>query len=266
MEPIGISEERSPFAALHALAPERLRPLVFAGERFAAAFAAAGADEQALACFHAAERAWEQARLALEQDREDDAFEAAEEARRLSWRARGPVVVVVCGLSGSGKTTLAGEIGAVSGLDVLSSDLVRKELAGVPPDERADPEHYSGEFNRRTYAELGRRARGGTGAIVDATFRHAEDRRAFLGELDGPVWWVQCTAPLEVLVERLSDRRPGPSDATPEVVREQEFDWLAEADAERHLTVRTDRPAPAIVRDLEAWLDARLVAQAGSPS
>jgi aminoglycoside phosphotransferase family enzyme/predicted kinase len=214
----------------------------------------------ALVAFHAAQRAWVLAKVALLQGRPSDALNLLRLARRLSWRARGPLPLLVCGLSGSGKTTLAHELAAASGLQVFSADVVRKRLAGIAPSERARPEHYGEDFSRRTYEELGRLVRERGGAIADATFRHADDRRAFLDGL-GPgspePCFVECVAPLATRMQR-SERRAGASDATPEVVRGQQFDWLAEAPAGRHLVVRTDRPPSAIAGDVEAWLDTRL--------
>ena len=48
--------------------------------------------------------------------------------------------------AGSGKSTLAAELSRRSGLPHLSSDHVRKELAGMSPDTRGPPELYTPEF------------------------------------------------------------------------------------------------------------------------
>ena len=226
-----------------------------------------------LVAFHSAQRAWVRAKVALLQDRHDDADDLLRLARRLAWRARGPAPLVVCGLSGSGKTTLACELAAASGLAVFSSDPVRKRLAGLTPSDRARPEHYGEEFNLRTYRELGRSVRreldAGRSAIADATFRRQQDRRAFLDALGTsapePIF-VECVVPLETRLERSARRVTGASDATPAVAGAQRFDWLAEAGPDRHAIVRTDQPPQAIADEVEAWLDARLArtAQAGT--
>src|SRR5581483_588309 len=108
-------------------------------------------------------------------------------AERFAWRARLPLVVVVCGVPESGKSQLAASLGATSGLRAINSDLVRKQLAGLQPTSRAEPQHYSAQFNHATYAELGQRAAAAVeqdgGAIVDATFRHLDDRVAFTSAL-----------------------------------------------------------------------------------
>ena len=225
-----------------------------------------GAAEQL--AFHSSQRAWVRAKVALLQGRDRDARELLSLARRLAWRARGPFPLVICGLSGSGKTTLAGELGRASGLEVLESDRVRKRLGGLEPHERAGPRLYEEDFNLMTYAELGRLAReqldAGRGVLVDGTFRRHADRQAFLIALgrhaDEPRF-VECVASPDALAERAAARvreGAGASDATPEVVRAQRFDWLAEARGDRHAVVRTDRPPGEICDDVEAFLDARL--------
>ena len=84
-----------------------------------------------------------------------------------------------------------GGSGAQSGLQHLNSDVDRKApRRRLRRRKSASPEHYSEEFNRRTYEELGRLAvleierRGG--AIVDATFHRLRDREAFATGLGRP--------------------------------------------------------------------------------
>ena len=157
-----------------------------------------------------------------------------------------------------------------SGLRHLNSDPVRKRLLGLAPAARAGAAAYGESFNRRTYAELGRLAREELehrgGVLVDATFRRAADRAAFLDELGGlpdASLLVECRAPARVRLER-ARRRSGEagavSDADAEVVRLQSEDagLLDELPAARHVTLRTDRPPAEVLDDLAALLDARL--------
>jgi len=92
----------------------------------------------------------------------------------------GPWWLVVCGLPGTGKSTLASELADVSGWPVVASDVIRKELAGVAPDERLSAPFYREEFSLRTYDELARRAAEATRAnpvvILDANFRKRDQR------------------------------------------------------------------------------------------
>ena len=197
---------------------------------------------------------------------------------RFAWRARLPLVLVVCGVTASGKTELARALSGASGLPHLASDPTRKRLAGVDPDERAPAAAYSEAFDRRTYAALGDLAREALerdgGAIVDATFRRLADRDAFrdaFGPDLAPMVFVECVAPEPVLTERAGRRSreaPSPSDATAEHVLSQlrEFAPLDEIAADRHVVIRTDRPTAEVIDDLQALLDARLTASATHPT
>jgi aminoglycoside phosphotransferase family enzyme/predicted kinase len=246
------------------------------------AYRSAGGDDggDSLLAFYSAYRAWVRAKVACLRAGELPDAEARQRGlqharrlaalgERLSWRARGQLVLVVCGAAATGKTTLAEALAAVSGLVRLSSDVVRKELAGLTPAARAPAEEYSEEASLRTYRELGSRAsaeaaRGG--AVVDATFRRRSHRGAFFagfGEgLPRPLF-VECRAPADVVVARARRREADPrrvSDASPEIAARQlaEFEPLDEVDPEQHVLTRTDRDVHAVVDAVEAALDARL--------
>ena len=152
-------------------------------------------------------------------------------AERLCWRARGPVVIVVCGPAASGKSTLASHLARRSRLPVVSSDVLRKRLAGVALGERARPEHYTEEFTRAVYLSLAREAlarlEGRGGVIVDATCHTRRERAALFAVLrrDGVSFLaVQCQVTLQTALARAASRMQSPervSDATPEVVAAQ---------------------------------------------
>jgi aminoglycoside phosphotransferase family enzyme/predicted kinase len=193
-------------------------------------------------------------------------------ADRFAWRARMPRVIAVCGLPAVGKSYLARALAGVSGLSHLSSDLTRKRLAGVRATKPAPASAYQSEFNRLTYAELGRRAAAETmsrgGAIVDATCRRRADRDAFLASLEeaAPVLFVECRAPVSVIRQRARKRarsrsREGDvSDASPAVVERELSSWepLDEIAPADHLTLRSDRPVETQLADVTAWLDRRV--------
>lgn len=95
-------------------------------------------------------------------------------------------LVLLGGPPASGKSTLSGAVADRLGMAVLSSDRVRKELAGLDPRASAAAEFgagiYAPEHTRATYTELLRRAerllRMGESVIVDATWISADDRAA----------------------------------------------------------------------------------------
>ena len=176
---------------------------------------------------------------------------------------------MVCGVPASGKSRLAHALAELSGLPHLSSDVIRKRLAGLRPTERAPGDTYSADWNARTYAELGTRAADALaaqgGVIVDATFRHRDDRRAFTAALgaQGQVVFIECQAPGPVLARRAAHRehdRDRVSDAGLAIVLREQSCWepLDEVPASAHLTVRTDRPVEQITADVLALLDRRL--------
>jgi aminoglycoside phosphotransferase family enzyme/predicted kinase len=237
--------------------------------------------DDALIAFYAAYRALVRSNVALTRaaqqpaasaERGHDSAQARDliaMAERFAWRARLPLVIVVCGLPASGKSSLARALAEASSLPHLSSDVTRKRLAGIRPTARAGTATYGAEFNQLTYAELGRRAarevRAGRGALVDATFRHRANRDAFTAAFadNAPLLFVECRAPARVLAERAAerDRQPGRvSDASLAVVLRESSAWepLDELPSEAHLTLRTDRHVEAQLADLLALLDRRI--------
>jgi uncharacterized protein len=255
------------------------------GERFAAelvdAYRAAGGDrgDDSLLAFFAVHRALVRAKVLLVRAAQHPAGTATRDqanaqardllalAERFSWRARLPLVLVICGVPASGKSHLADALASASALPRISSDLVRKELAGIGSAQAASAEYYSPDFSHATYAELGRRATGMLaehgGAVVDATFRHRSDRDAFAHAclVAAPVVFVECLAPADVLAERAVRRERSPghvSDATLPVVMRERSTWepLGEVPARSHIALRTDRPVGSVAADLIRLLDA----------
>ena len=157
-------------------------------------------------------------------DRSAHAARAAAEARAyfdLAWAYAGglarPASIVVMGLPASGKTTLARALAGRLGLVHVSSDLVRKELAGLGPTERrADPFGqglYDPAATRRTYAALRRRAarwlRRGRSVVLDATFGRAAERaavRRLASRAGARLVVLACEADDATLRERLAAR------------------------------------------------------------
>jgi uncharacterized protein len=244
-----------------------------------ASYRDAGGDpgDDLLLSFFAAYRAWVRAKVACLRAGElpargdrrlaalEEAGRFAATARRFEWRGRGPLLLVVCGGSGTGKTYLAERLATLSGFRHLSSDVVRKELLGLKPTDRAPAEAYTAEADERTYAELGRRAcgevGGGGNAIVDATFRFRRNRATFADELRGvtPVF-VECQAPATILAERAARREADPgrvsdADRTQVDLQQRQFEPLEGVPAEPHAVVRTDAPAEELVDVVEVFLD-----------
>jgi hypothetical protein len=175
-------------------------------------------------------------------------------------------VIAVAGVSASGKSTLARALAERTGAPVVSSDVVRKRLLGLDPEQRAPSAAYGAGMSEATYDALGREARGLDGTvIVDATFHRRELRDVFrraLGERARELLFVECRAPVAVLERRLRAREQEPgrvSDATLAVLRSQlaDRDPLDEVPASAHLAIRSDQPASELTAAIEDALDRR---------
>lgn len=136
-----------------------------------------------------------------------------------------PQIVMIGGLPGSGKTTLAQNLARRIGAELVRSDVVRKELAGVTvAASQAAPFGegiYTEAWNQKTIAELERRVEKilwtGAPAIVDASFRRDTDRRRMEScarRWGVPIVFFHCVVAAEVAQTRLANRHGDASDAT----------------------------------------------------
>jgi aminoglycoside phosphotransferase family enzyme/predicted kinase len=138
-------------------------------------------------------------------------------------------LVLVGGLPGTGKSTLAGRLADQLGAVLLSSDRLRKELAGLAPQTPAPATYgagiYTPEHSRRCYAELLRRAREllarGESVVLDASWIRAGDRglaAAVADDTHSELVALRCTLPVPAAAERIAARGTAdPSDANPEI-------------------------------------------------
>ncbi|WP_193241553.1 bifunctional aminoglycoside phosphotransferase/ATP-binding protein [Streptomyces phaeolivaceus] len=137
-------------------------------------------------------------------------------------------VTLVGGLPGSGKSTLSGALADRMGVTLLSSDRLRKELAGIPAEQSAAAAYgeglYGPEWTGRTYAALLGRASSllsrGESVVLDATWRDPTQREAALSMAErahADLVALHCHAPGDVTTTRLAARAPGMSDAGPDV-------------------------------------------------
>ncbi len=99
-----------------------------------------------------------------------------------------PSLVVLYGLMGSGKTNIARYLRETFGWHLLSTDAVRKQLAGIGENTRVYVPYneglYSPEMNRRTYEEVCRRAenllQAGFPVAVDGAFKRQVERQPII--------------------------------------------------------------------------------------
>ncbi len=99
-----------------------------------------------------------------------------------------PALVVTHGLMGTGKTDIARFLREAYGWHVLSTDAVRKQMAGIGVDTRVYVPYnvglYSPEMNERTYAEVCSRAENlleaGFPVVVDGSFKRDSERQPLI--------------------------------------------------------------------------------------
>ncbi len=178
------------------------------------------------------------ASAAIETDgaRRRDSVARAREYLSLATQVLTPVpprLIAVGGLSGSGKSMLAAALapgtGGPPGAVVLSSDVVRKALFHLDPDQHLGPDGYTAEATREVYRALLMRAgdvlAAGGSVVVDATFL-AADRRREVADLAAaasvPFTGAWLDAPTSILTDRLRQRQHDVSDATVEVLEQQQ--------------------------------------------
>ena len=173
-------------------------------------------------------------------------------------RPSGPVLLLTAGLVGTGKSSLARDLAGPLEAEILTSDVIRKEMAGIPVTERQFAPWgtglYTEESIEETYSELHRRAQaslqGGRAVVLDASYRKRSWREAALGiarRANVPALVLECTAPEEDVrarLERRLRRRRVSSDGRWEIYVQQKasYEPITELSASEHLIIDTASP------------------------
>jgi uncharacterized protein len=164
---------------------------------------------------------------------------------------RRPLLALVAGLPGTGKSTLARALGDKAGFEVIRSDVVRKEVAGLAARESAANTWKSGlyadEWTRRTYEEVRSRAEKalfeGKRVVVDASFGRETLRIDLLeaaSALAVPAVLFVCDAPSDLVRARLDSRRDDASDADAMVYDAARRAWEPFGPKTRSAVIRVD--------------------------
>lgn len=176
-----------------------------------------------------------------------------------------PTLYVFCGWPASGKSTLAQRLSSTLHLPVLQSDRLRKELAGLEPDaSRVVPFGkglYRPTLRGHVYGQMLLKAQeylvGRQSVILDGTYalRRWREEACRLGkDLDVNVLFVECTAPKEVIIQRLKDREVqcSVSDARLQHLDDiiDAFEGLTELEPLTHIVLNTLGDADEIMGDL----------------
>jgi uncharacterized protein len=163
-----------------------------------------------------------------------------------------PTLIITVGVTGTGKTTLAKELAKHTGASVISSDVIRKQLAGIPINRHVydsfDEGIYSTEFTRKTYDTMlsqgGHLLETGKSVILDATFiSHSEREKARnLAEENGADFYVlEYRTNEEVIKKRLAQRQKETSisDGRLEILSPQikQFEPVKEISEKAHIII-----------------------------
>ncbi|MGI9626028.1 MAG: AAA family ATPase [Longimicrobiales bacterium] len=229
--------------------------------------------------FYMAYRAFTRGKVAsfrfdqLEADRSDESGEARATAEGYfslaqSYASPSPVLIMTSGFMGSGKSTVAEATARRLGCSWVRTDGVRKELAGLAPDEPAQEAWgegiYSPEFTRRTYDEVHRRAAEalsrGRCVILDGSYRKAhwrEEARRVAENARVPFLAVEVVTPDQEVRSRLAGRSLGRSvsDGRLDLLDDQKrrFEPLAEIPPTERIEVQGSGPVdPVAYQVLEA--------------
>ena len=169
--------------------------------------------------------------------------------------------VVVFGLSGSGKSFLSSLLHKHFGYEWLRSDVIRKELVGIKPEESAKAEFgkgiYTEDMTRRVYEEMVRRAKEltkkGKKVVLDATFLKRWQRKLVLDNFEEPLF-IWAFAPEKVIKKRLSKRKDV-SDADFSIYLKQK-EVFEEPDEVDYIKINTDKPAEELIKEIEKIITA----------
>ena len=202
-------------------------------------------DFKRLLSFYKQYRAWVRGKVnAMLAAAPDTVKETREQAGRLACRyfnlALGyrikPTLFLTSGLMGVGKTTLARALAQALGATHLRSDIIRKQLAGLPEKQASLDDFgtglYSQEMTERAYKAIFETAAGlisrQRSVIVDASFAKDDKRNSFisLAERAGcPVWLLHLECPEDVTLKRLDQRSDDASDGRRELYARQKSNF-----------------------------------------
>jgi uncharacterized protein len=170
-----------------------------------------------------------------------------------------PVLFITVGLVGSGKSTLAQSLAKRLGLTIISSDIVRKQLASIPLTEHRFNEMetgiYSEAFTRQTYdklfSEAGMILKQGDSVILDASFIKAAERNRALNlarEMQADFFILECRLDEAAIRQRLARRLKSRSvsDGRWEIYEPQKmkFEAVAEFNSAAYFIIDSALPLP----------------------
>jgi hypothetical protein len=176
-----------------------------------------------------------------------------------------PILLITTGLVGTGKTFLAQALAKRLGLVVISSDVTRKQLAGIPTTEHRFEEFdtgiYSAEFSGKTYDKMFSQTKDilteGSSVIIDASFIKGGERlkaKRLAEKWGADFFIVECSLDEKTIKQRLARRleEVSTSDGRWEIYPSQKraFDPVVEVLPQNHVIIDTSKSINETIRQI----------------
>jgi hypothetical protein len=176
-----------------------------------------------------------------------------------------PILIITTGLMGTGKSTLANALASREGMQVISSDITRKQMAGIPLKKRYYEEFdkgiYSSASSRKTYQLMLDWARNalkqGQSVIIDASFKKRSERKKannLARKNNAEFLVVECVLDEKNIEKRLKQRitERSISDGRMEILDQQkkDFDRINEFSPENHIVMDTSKSVEQAVNNI----------------
>lgn len=195
----------------------------------------------------------------------ENAQQTAKNYYNLAWQytqdSQGKMVVM-SGLSGSGKSTVANYIAPKINAIHLRSDAIRKHLAGIPLNQAGDNSLYTAEMNQKTYQSLLDLAivlvNQGFSVILDAKYDRFHWRSPVIETAEKmgiSLKILYCQASLETLQTRLKERQNDISDATSDLIWQQQANTDTFNEKEQPYIISMNTEAKDWQLNLDSWLN-----------
>ncbi|MEE4111891.1 MAG: AAA family ATPase, partial [Desulfobacteraceae bacterium] len=176
-----------------------------------------------------------------------------------------PILWVVCGLPASGKSTIAQALAAVVDVNVIRSDVIRKELFSGSPAASDSTAYGAGMYSalaseatyERMFALAQEDLKKGRSVIIDATFHRASRRTQALRlatSRQATPAFVECRAGEASLAARLLKRETEPSVSDARLIHleafKKRYQPMVRMGSEIHIPVDTENPPADCLRHI----------------
>jgi len=175
-----------------------------------------------------------------------------------------PFLIIIVGLIGTGKSTLAKALAEKLGCAVISSDIIRKQLANIPEMEQRYEGYnegiYSSAFSEMVYSKLFMKATLAilgkcSSVILNASFgrKFYRFKAKSLAKREGTSFLaIECRLDEKILKERLANRKDTVSDGRWDIYLEQKkvFEPVVEIPPEEHIVVDTSKLMEEVVGEV----------------